>query len=332
MHGMALALVILVTSSESAVDRARAERSRAEAEARELVVAVQGKLGALEVDLALARIDAEASAAVARAWRQAADKVRQEKDRAKGSLPAPLAGLELKEVDPQVAKVLGLSPGQAAYVTGVAPGSAAQAAGLASADILTALDGQPINGPAAFMSAVKKLRDDIRLDVMRSGRPVKLVARAAGVPRLEALTIGAARAADRATAAETVAAEAKSQEAVVTLALGDARAQLVALKGEKPRKIGVGVRDLDAVAAAALGLAAQGVVVTRVDADSVGSGAGLKIGDVIVTLGGVSLVDAKDFVTRVAKSLPNERLDLDVVRQGQRLSVRLGGESAGASA
>ena len=168
MHGIALVIVFLGAGNDAAIERARLERARAEGEVREIVTALDAKRASLEVDLVLARIESEALAATARAWREAADKTQGEREEAVAAVSLPLAGLELKDIDPQVAKVLGIAPGQGAWVTNVASGSPAQAVGLTATDILVALDGQTIAGPTWFQGAIKRAHGDLRLKVAAS--------------------------------------------------------------------------------------------------------------------------------------------------------------------
>ena len=81
-------------------------------------------------------------------------------------------GVSLSTVNDQMAGSFGLASESGAYVAAVSEGSGAAAAGLAEGDIITALDGESVEGASDLMLAVrgKNPGDTVTLTVNRNGQ------------------------------------------------------------------------------------------------------------------------------------------------------------------
>ncbi len=95
--------------------------------------------------------------------------------------------------------------------------------------------------------------------------------------------------------------------------------QLVATGTVRRGFLGVGLQDIDAEAAAALGLPPQtGTLITDVVEGSPSAEAGLKKGDIIVELNGVQIRSSEQLRLAVARLKPGEQVELVVMREGER--------------
>ena len=81
-------------------------------------------------------------------------------------------GVSLSTVNDQAAASYGLAAESGAYVAAVSQGSGAEAAGLQEGDIITALDGESVEGASDLMLAVrgKNPGDTVKLTVNRNGQ------------------------------------------------------------------------------------------------------------------------------------------------------------------
>lgn len=86
-----------------------------------------------------------------------------------GEVKAGFIGIEGQTVDPEVARLYGLSVEQGAVIAAVGQGTPAEAAGLQRGDIIVALDGEPIDSMAALASQVQRLEPgtEITLSIVR---------------------------------------------------------------------------------------------------------------------------------------------------------------------
>jgi len=74
----------------------------------------------------------------------------------------------------------------------------------------------------------------------------------------------------------------------------------------------------------------QGAVVTQVEKDSPGAKGGLKVGDVITGLDGQTISDAGSLQVEVGQKRPGTKIDLDVLRDGKKITVPVELEAMGA--
>jgi serine protease Do len=95
--------------------------------------------------------------------------------------------------------------------------------------------------------------------------------------------------------------------------------------------IGVGITDITPENSKFFDLKdANGAVVTEVQPDSPGAKAGLKVGDVIVELDGKQVTDAGQLQMEVGEKRPGTKIALEVMRDGQNVSVPVTLEELGA--
>jgi len=87
-------------------------------------------------------------------------------------------------------------------------------------------------------------------------------------------------------------------------------------------RLGVQIRDIDRETMEALDMDnRKGALVARVEGGSAADKAGIKAGDVIVGLNGEEINSAHDLPMRIAKQKPGKRVQVQIFRDGKRLSV-----------
>ena len=200
----------------------------------------------------------------------------------------PWLGARLQAVSPEIAESLGLKTPSGALVASVLSGGPASRAGLKSSDLITAIDGQPIEDPNAFdyRFATHPLGGTSQIDVQRAGRTIRLA-----VP-LETAPDGG------------------RNEITLT-----ARSPF---QGAKVANISPAVADelhLDADT--------EGVVVTDIAEDSTAANVGFQKGDIIVAVNNTKVGKTADLERASSQSARLWRITL--VRGGQQISVTLGG-------
>jgi len=86
--------------------------------------------------------------------------------------------------------------------------------------------------------------------------------------------------------------------------------------------LGVGYDDLTPDKAEFFGLkTTQGAIITEVAKGSPAMGAGIKVNDVVVAINDKPIANSQDLVRLVAAMRPGERADVDLMRDGKKLSV-----------
>ncbi len=199
----------------------------------------------------------------------------------------PWPGIEVQPVDTDMAEAMGLPGPHGVAVTHVHPQSPFARAGLAAGDVLTALDGQPVDGPQelAYRMAIHRVGATLPVAYWHDGRlraaEVTLIA-APGGDATESIRIG-------------------GPSVFAGLAVADLTPALI--------------EKLD------LPLSAAGVVVTEVSGTA--RHTGLAPGDILTALNGAPLSRAQDFAGKVAEGARGWQVEL--MRGGQRGVVRLGG-------
>ncbi len=119
---------------------------------------------------------------------------------AKGRASHPWLGISGTDITPSLARTLNLPAKEGVMIAQVAPGGPAARAGLRGAqrrvrvgnfmmtvggDIILALDGQKIadvDDLTAFLDEQKKAGEDVRVDVLRDGNPLRLVVQLGELP------------------------------------------------------------------------------------------------------------------------------------------------------
>lgn len=94
-------------------------------------------------------------------------------------------------------------------------------------------------------------------------------------------------------------------------------------KGHVTRaRLGVHITDVDKDTAEALGLDSRaGALVPQVEAGSAADKAGIRAGDVIVSIDGELIRKAHDLPIRVARHTPGDKVELGIIRDGKRINL-----------
>ncbi len=200
----------------------------------------------------------------------------------------PWFGATLQPVTPEIAEGMGLKRPAGALIANITAASPALRAGLRPGDLITGIDGQPVDDPNAFdyRFATKRLGGTARLSFEREGKAY----------------------------VATVALEAAPERA----------REDVTIRSRSPFS-GVTVANLSPALAEELRLnaTAEGVVIVTVEAGTTAAQLGFQRGDTIVEVNGERITRSGDLerVTRDAARQWNIRL----LRGGQPLSVMFRG-------
>jgi Do/DeqQ family serine protease len=89
-----------------------------------------------------------------------------------GSVRRGLLGVTIASVTPEIAENYDLKETRGALVTSVSPNSAAETAGVAIDDIITAVNGEPVEDAGQLRNAIGLLRagEKVRIDLLRDGK------------------------------------------------------------------------------------------------------------------------------------------------------------------
>jgi Do/DeqQ family serine protease len=200
----------------------------------------------------------------------------------------PWLGAKLQSVTPDIADSLGLKTPSGALVASVVAGSPAARAGLKASDLITTIDGQPIDDPNAFdyRFATHPLGGASQIDVIRGGKPLKLSVALESAP--------------------------------------DTDRNEITLGGHSPFQ-GASVANISPAVADELHLDADtdGVVITELPEDSTAANVGFQKGDIILAVNNkkISKTGDLDKVTRDQSRLWR----ITLLRGGQQINVTLGG-------
>jgi Do/DeqQ family serine protease len=204
------------------------------------------------------------------------------------SVRRPWLGAKLQAVTPEIAESLSLKRPAGALVNTISPRSPAARSGLRTGDLITEVDGQPIDDPNAFdyRFATKPLGGQAQVAVVRGGREVKI-----GIP-LE------------------MAPETPREETVIKL-----RSPL----------LGARVANLSPALAEELRLdySTEGVVVIEVESGSVSQSFGFQKGDIVVSVNNVRIAIMEDLLRAISQ--PVRLWRLTIMRAGQEISAVFGG-------
>jgi serine protease Do len=98
--------------------------------------------------------------------------------RDRGRVERGYLGIELHELDPDLARMMGLADARGALVLDVFSGEPAAKAGLQRWDVIQSVSGQPVDDGDALVRRISAMRPgtDVRLGVIRDGRPLTLQA------------------------------------------------------------------------------------------------------------------------------------------------------------
>ena len=183
---------------------------------------------------------------------------------AHGKVVRGFIGIGIQDLTPGLADSFGIKSKGGALISDVQPGSPGAKAGLRSGDVITAIDGQPIDSASRLSVSVAETAPGtkLELDVLREGRTER-------IPVTTVVRGGL----DRSDGDENAAASTDDQGVLN----------------------GVGVADVDGNGRRDLNLPERlsGAVITHVDPESASSRAGLREGDVILEINRQPVTSAK---------------------------------------
>jgi Do/DeqQ family serine protease len=200
----------------------------------------------------------------------------------------PWFGAKLQPITPDIAESLNLKRPAGALVASIAAKSPAARAGLRPGDLITAVDGQPVDDPNAFdyRFATKPLGGRATLTIERQGRASNL-----------AVTLETAPESPR----DEIVVQSRSPFAGVRVAnLSPAVAEELRIDSE-----------------------AEGVVIIDVESGSAASSLGFRPGDILLLVNGEKIGRTRD-LERVAGQ-PSRQWNITILRGGQQLNVTLRG-------
>jgi len=194
-----------------------------------------------------------------------------------GRVERGFLGVMIQNLTPDLATAFKLDRTTGALVGDVTPDSPADKAGLKSGDVITQLNGQPIEDASQLK---------LRVAESTPGSKVQVAVNRNGEAKTFDVTLG--------NLPENKVAKTDEQS-------GNTKTEALA---------GVGVADLDQNTRAELGIPAQvqGAVITEVAPDSAAYQAGLRPGDVITELDRKPVKNAQDAIADTAKPSGNETL------------------------
>jgi serine protease Do len=189
-------------------------------------------------------------------------------------------GVTIQDVDDQLAKAMDLPESSGALVGDVMEGSPAAKAGIEAGDVVVAVNDRPITTSGQLRSQVASTAPGIKVDlkVMRGEKPLTIPVMLGELPdNLTGISSGG------------------SIERQLNFAVGD-------LNNDLADRYGISGR-------------AQGVVVTSIDQNSAAFAAGLREGDLILSVNRQRIQSEKDFSARVGDIEDGATVLLRVVRQ-----------------
>jgi serine protease Do len=185
-------------------------------------------------------------------------------------------GVNIQSITPEIATSMGIKDNKGALVAEIVPNGPAAKAGFEQGDIVTAIDGQPVDDSYDLTRRVASVPTGnvVTFNVSRQGKPLQLKATIAVRPDQQQLASNAPG----------------KDSAMAPAAASVAGLGLSALTPESKRSFNIG----DKVVA--------GAVITKVDPDSDAADKGLQPGDVVLRIGNRAVRNPVDFQTGVAEA------------------------------
>lgn len=197
-----------------------------------------------------------------------------------GTVTRGFIGVTLQSIDHDLAQAFGLQNHNGALIADVSKGSPAEKAGLKQGDIVQAFNKQNVTSIATLRNAIALMAPGtmIKLSVLRDGNAIEIPIEVGNFPT-------------------------SSPQAVV----------------QKGNQLGFEVQDLTPDMARTLGVGEdKGVVITRVEAGSPASWAGLKKGTLIVAINQKNVSNVEEFNSILQSSAQNKPVLL-LVKQGEQI-------------
>jgi len=206
-------------------------------------------------------------------------------------------GVTIQGLDDELLRSYGLNEKQGALITAVAPGGPAEAAGLRGGDLVLRINGQKVEDQSDLTRKIgaAPVGSTAKIEVLRDGErrtvSVKLAERTDAVLRAQ-----------------------QGGEAPEGAAPDSA--------GTLQKELGVSTRPFTPEERRTVGGGGAGLIITKVEADSLLDRKGLQEGDALIRASGRPLASSADLDAAVAAATRAERpLRLEVVRDGQTLFV-----------
>lgn len=196
----------------------------------------------------------------------------------------PWAGVSAQSVDDDVAQSLGMGRPEGIILTELHPQSPLRAAGLRRGDVILSVDGLPVATPPEmiYRMSVTGIGNRVRLEVLRN---------------------------------ETRTA----RDIDLMAAPNEPAPQIIAIT-QGPMREGLVVSNINPSVEQRLGLALphSGVVVLRADGNA--ARIGLRIGDILEQINGISIEKTSDVVVAIEQI--NRVIEIDLVRNGRGMRLR----------
>jgi len=215
--------------------------------------------------------------------------------------PKAYMGVYTQTVDSELAEAFDLDQDYGAIVNRVARKSPADEAGIQKDDIIISFDGRKVLGSNELTELVRDRQpgDDIKVVVMREGKEQELT-----------ITLGKTKRRNAYSRALTPYFEGLD---------------LLHARADRPY-MGVSMSNLSEQLGEYFGVAeGEGALITEIEKDSPAEQAGLKAGDVIVTIGDEKVFDPADVTEIIGEMEPGDRAEVAVIRdrKGQTVTVEL---------
>ncbi|HMF47534.1 MAG TPA: DegQ family serine endoprotease [Candidatus Saccharimonadales bacterium] len=197
--------------------------------------------------------------------------------RGKGKVTRGYLGVLIQKVTPEIAESLGMEKGYGALVANVSKEGPAEKAGIKVGDVITEFDGKEVkdSGDLPIIVARTQVDKKVRMKVLRD-----------------------------------------KKELVLSVAVGELKDEEIVAAVPEKGELGLTVQRLTPQMAESLGLEkAEGVVVTAVEAGSVGDEAGIRRGDVVMEVDRKAIRNVDDYKKAVAGARKGRGV-LFLVRRG----------------
>jgi len=225
-------------------------------------------------------------------------------------------GVTVRPVDKKRAKQLGMNRVAGAWVSEVASDGAGVDAGLKKDDVIMSIEGQEIPDLKTLAKLIKTAPIDRQLNMLvwRNGDYTSLPLFLGSVP---AGSKPAKATAEPSKPKETAPPPPKVEKPASTTAEKPKEEKPADAPPPKKRKLGVGAKSLDAAGAAKLGMAeAKGALVAKVTDGTPAAEAGVKVGDVLLSIDGRPITHPRDIATVAGAAAANRTVVLTVWRDG----------------
>ena len=252
-----------------------------------------------------------AAGVLALAWLVSGAAAAEERDRA-------YLGVYLTGLSDGTRAALGLEEGEGILIERVADGQAADDAGLKAGDVLLELGGHTVDSSSSLARALERAGAGSQVEIMilRAGKR-QTVAATLGRRSRRGWTVWAPEADDL----PTLTVPAPPEPPVTYAPLATARALWG--YGDPDRRLGIRTTELTGQLAEYFEVA-RGLLVTWVVPDSPAGRAGVRAGDVIVSLGGQPVARQEDLSFVLSAPADDDgKLPLEVVRRGRKESLSL---------